>query len=100
MHNQNILILNVNVLVFLYLAQFVSFKKIGVRKQKTPSYIRKGSQFILVLVYILKCANALLASAILCVSSFFLKAPPSPLLAATISLASFSAMLFPFLSLL
>src|SRR5215218_2472009 len=48
--------------------------------------------------YTLKCANALLASAIRCVSSFFLKAAPSPLLAATISLASLSAMLRPFLS--
>ena len=49
-------------------------------------------------IYILKWAKALLASAIRCVSSFFLNAPPSPLLAATISPASFSAMLRPFLS--
>src|SRR6185295_7981477 len=48
--------------------------------------------------YTLKCAKALLASAIRCVSSFFLKAPPSPLLAAIISLANFSDMLRPFLS--
>ncbi len=50
------------------------------------------------IIYTLKWAKALFASAIRCVSSFFLYAPPSPLLAATISPASFSAMLRPFLS--
>jgi hypothetical protein len=48
--------------------------------------------------YTLKCAKALLASAIRCVSSFFLNAAPSPFAAATISLANLSAMLRPFLS--
>ncbi len=50
------------------------------------------------LTYILKWANALFASAIRCVSSFFLKADPSPFAAATISAASLSDMLRPFLS--
>ena len=61
--------------------------------KKRPSHLVRRPD-ILGLTYnqILKCANALLASAILWVSSFFLKAPPSPLLAATISLASLSAM--------
>ena len=43
----------------------------------------------------MRSEEALLASAIRWVSSFFLKAAPSPLLAATISLASLSAMLRP-----
>ena len=41
-----------------------------------------------------KCANALLASAILWVSSFFLNAPPVLFLASMISAAKRSAMVF------
>src|SRR5262249_4873414 len=46
--------------------------------------------------YALKCANALFASAILCVSSFFLMAAPSLRDAAIISFASLSAIDFSF----
>jgi hypothetical protein len=47
----------------------------------------------------LKCAKALLDSAILWVSSFFFTAAPSPLDAAMISAANFSPYPFPFLAL-
>lgn len=66
-------------------------------KQK-PRVKRGVPIYLKYINYTLKCAKALFASAIRCVSSFFLNAPPSPLLAATISFASFSAMLRPFLS--
>ncbi len=44
--------------------------------------------------YHLKWANALLASAILCVSSFFLTAPPVPFEASIISLANLISIVF------
>lgn len=62
---------------------------------KNPGCKNRGCVVLKSIFYTLKWAKALLASAILCVSSFFLNAEPSPLLAATISPASLSAMVLP-----
>jgi hypothetical protein len=73
--------------------------KASLEELKKQKAIRlDGLLFIHFADYTLKWANALLASAMRCVSSFFLNAEPSPFAAETISAASLSAMLRPFLS--
>ena len=69
------------------------------QKKTTPTLVQGWfSAIVLFICYTLKWAKALLASAMRCTSSFFLKAAPSPFAAATISPANLSAMLRPFLS--
>ena len=64
-------------------------------KTKQAARLDSLSEYTCIGCYTRKCENALFASAIRCVSSFFFTAAPSPLAAAMISFASLSAIVLP-----
>ncbi len=78
-----------------YFIRIFSKKSVDYLKITKALKIRALVNINILLYYTLKCENALLASAMRCVSSFFLKAAPSPFAAAIISLANLSAMVLP-----